>query len=134
MNIYFVHFKVIPIRYTLIPYTYTNVIFLIFEAHQKIIFLKVCSSIFDAVFDLVNRSPFTGLFSFGNKKKSHGARSGCGQKAAHKQRFVSNAVVMQKPIFVFPQIRAFLADCFEQIANNLQVIFLIDRPRNRRKL
>ena len=31
------------------------------------------------------------------------------------------------PIFVLPQIRAFLADCFAQIAHNLQVIFLIDR-------
>ena len=36
--------------------------------------------------------------------------------------------MVQKPIFVLPQIRAFLADCFAQIAHNLQVIFLIDRP------
>ncbi|UYV65287.1 K02A2.6-like [Cordylochernes scorpioides] len=51
-----------------------------------------------------------------------------------------------KANFVLPQIRAFLADCFAQIAHNLQVIFLIDRstlwqelmmhhaPCNRRKL
>ncbi|MCP6508291.1 hypothetical protein NL478_26350, partial [Klebsiella pneumoniae] len=32
---------------------------------------------------------------------------------------------VQKPIFVLPQIRTFLADCFAQIAYNLQVIFLI---------
>ncbi|UYV84486.1 hypothetical protein LAZ67_X002356 [Cordylochernes scorpioides] len=35
-------------------------------------------------------------------------------------------IVVQKPIFVLPQIRAFLVDCFAQIAHNLQVIFLID--------
>ena len=31
------------------------------------------------------------------------------------------------PIFVLPQIQAFLANCFAQIARNVQVIFLIDR-------
>ena len=35
--------------------------------------------------------------------------------------------MVQKPIFVLPQIRSFLADCFARIAHNLQVIFLIDR-------
>ncbi|UYV81481.1 hypothetical protein LAZ67_20001327 [Cordylochernes scorpioides] len=47
---------------------------------------------------------------------------------AHKQRCVNKGViVVQKPIFVLPQIRAFLAVCFAQIVHNLQVIFLIDR-------
>ena len=50
------------------------------------------------------------------------------QKFAHKQRCVSGGVIIvQKPIFVFPQIRAFMADCFAQMAHNLQVIFLSDR-------
>ena len=50
-----------------------------------------------------------------------------GKKFARKQRCVSRGViVVQKPIFVLSQIRAFPADCFVQIAHNLQVICLID--------
>ena len=49
------------------------------------------------------------------------------QKFEHKQQCVDRGVIMvQKPIFVLPQIRAFLADCFGQIAYNLQVILVID--------
>ncbi|UYV76065.1 hypothetical protein LAZ67_13002368 [Cordylochernes scorpioides] len=33
---------------------------------------------------------------------------------------IRGVIVVQKPIFVLPQIRAFLADCFAQIAHNLQ--------------
>ena len=48
-------------------------------------------------------------------------------KFAHKRWCVSRGVVMvQKSIFVLPQIWAFLADCIAQIAQNLQVILLID--------
>ncbi|UYV66892.1 hypothetical protein LAZ67_4003248 [Cordylochernes scorpioides] len=93
-------------------------------------------SSFNAVFissSVAKRRPFMGLFSLGNKRKSQGGRSGeyggCGfisvlflaKKVAHKQQCVSRGViVVQKPIFVLPQIRAFLADCFAQIAHNLQ--------------
>ena len=50
-----------------------------------------------------------------------------GQKFARKQRCVNRGViVVQKSISVLPQIRAFLADSFAQIAHNLQVTFLID--------
>ena len=78
------------------------------------------------------------FFSFEDKKKSQGQILGIrwlrqhycvvfGEKFAHKQRCVSRGVIMVlKPIFIFPQILAFLANYFAQIAHNLQVIFLID--------
>ena len=71
------------------------------------------------------------------RKKSQGARSGeygrCGNiivyfliKNSHTSNDVNRGVIVQKPIFVLPQIRTFLADCFAKIPHILQVIFLID--------
>ena len=91
-----------------------------------------CLDVFWVVFDFC-------FFSFGNNKKHRGQIWGIrwlqphycvasGQKFAHKQRCVRKGVIMLKmPIFVLPQIAAFLAYCFAQIAYNLQVIFLVDR-------
>ena len=36
-------------------------------------------------------------------------------------------IMVQKPIFVLPQIRAFLTNCFSQFVHNLHLIFLIFR-------
>ena len=77
MNTYFVPFKVIPIRYyTLVPRFFQSS-----KHFKKLFFVILFSSSFDAVFisSIVaqrRRSPFMGFFSFGNKKKSQGARSG----------------------------------------------------------
>ena len=92
----------------LIPLTYANK-FGHFECPVNF-WQLFCLDVFWLVFDFC-------LFSFSNKKKSQVAGSGeygdCGQTFAHKQRYVSGGViVVQKPIFVLPQIRAFLADCF----------------------
>ena len=139
MNIYFVPFKVIPMRY----YTLVPTVFSIFEALQKIIFFYLIQLLLRCRLYLVKRSitsSFHEPLQFGEQEKVTGVQI-CGirwlryhkcvvpgQKVAHKQRRVSRGViVMQKPIFVLSQIRAFLLDCFAQIAFNLWVIFLIDR-------
>ena len=71
----FVPFKVIFTRYyTLVPKFLSNP-----RTTQKILFMILFSSSFDAVFIcsiVAQRRPFKGLFSFGNKKKSQGADLG----------------------------------------------------------
>ena len=94
------------------------------------------STSFDAVFiSSIVASSFHGPLQYREQKKSQGARSGeyggCGiirVLVLAKNSRTSNDVRM---IFVLPQIRAFLADCFSQIAHYLKVIFLIDRTLGR---
>ena len=139
MNIYFVPFKVIPLGYN----TFMPTFFPILEALKKIIFCDLVQLLLRCRLYLLNRgvaSSFHGPLQFWKQEKVTGGQVWgirwlrhhyCvvfGQIFAHKQRCVSRGVIMvQKPVFVLPQIRAFLADCFAQIAHNLQVIFLIDR-------
>ena len=138
MNIYFVLFKVIRIRYYALAPTFFQS-----SKHLKMIFCDLVQLLLWCCLYLLNRnvaSFFHGTLQFREQEKVTGGQIWgirwlrqyyCvifDQKFAHKQRCVSKGVIMvQKPIFILPQIRAFLADCFAQIARNLQVIFLIDR-------
>ncbi|CAG4951986.1 unnamed protein product [Parnassius apollo] len=70
-----------------------------------------------------------GLFSFGNRKKSQGNTVVVGPlmrcfwviMRSQATMCEQAAIMVQKPVLVLPQIRAFLADCFAQITHNLQV-------------
>ena len=130
MNIYFVESTR---YYTLVP-TFLPIL----EALQKIMFCDLVQLLLRCCLYLLNRSgasSFHGSLQFREQKRHRGPDLGkyggyvvFGQKFAHKQRCVSRGVIMvQNPIFVLAQIRAFLADCLAQFAHNLQVIFLIDR-------
>ena len=90
-----------------------------------------CLDLFWLVFDFC-------LFSYGNKKSHRGpdlkntvaaATLLCcfWPKIRAQAMSMSRGVIMVlNSIFVLPQIREFLTDCFAQITHNLQVIFLID--------
>jgi len=78
ITIYFVPFKVIPLRY----YTLVPALFPIFEALLICVFwlfiaLSSSSDVVIFISSIVaNFRPFMGLFNFGNKRKSQGAKSG----------------------------------------------------------
>ena len=89
---------------------------------------------------LAKRFPFIGVFSFWEEEKVNGGQVLWirwlrhdydflfGQKLKHKHRCVNWWVFMvQNPWLVFPQIYAFLMNCFSQSAHNFKVVFLIDR-------
>ena len=129
----------IPIRY----YALVPTFFPILEQLQKIIFL--CSCLVPPSMPSLSPQPERSVVLpwassvSGTRKVIRGQIWGMQwlgqhhcvvfwQKFAQKERYVSRGVIIvQKSIFVLSQIRAFLADCFAQIAHNLQVIFLIDR-------
>ena len=133
-------FKVIPIRY----YALVPTFFPILEARQKIIFCYFVQLLLRCRLYLPNRSVasfFHGRPQFREQEKITreqiwGIRwlrqDYCvviSQKFAHTQRCVSRSIIMvQKSIFVLPKIRAFLTDCFAQIAHNLQVYSLLTVP------
>ena len=85
-----------------------------------------------------NRCPFRTFLNLGNRKKSHGARSGeyggccnwavpcLAKKLLHKMWSVcGRIVVVQDPVAIPPFFRSFSANWFTQTSQYLQVEFLV---------